>query len=81
MISVDLTLVRNDVAKKLNVKADQLPLTVQAPVGIAAQVCKMNASDLDQKLKNGQGACQAKTTNPALNQIILRHISPPNKQG
>lgn len=83
MISVDISNVRNDIAKdlssgswKLNIKPDQLPTTVQAPVSVAAEVCKMDANELTQKMQSGQAACQAKTTNQALDQIVLRQMGP-----
>ena len=80
MVTVSLKLVRNDIAKELNVRANQLPLRVQAPVGVAAQVCNMDANELRQKLQKGRAACQAKTTNQDLNNIVMRQMVPPQKQ-
>jgi|GEM_PF-6897130 len=79
MVSVDLSAVRSDIAKNLNVKADQLPQSVQAPVGVAAQACDMDAKDLADQMKSGQAACKAKTTTQALNQIVLRQMGSSQK--
>jgi len=79
MISVDLSSVRNDIAKNLNVKADQIPGTVQAPVGVAAQVCDKDANELTKQMQSGQASCKAKNTNQALNQIVLRQIGSSQK--
>jgi len=83
MVSVDISNVRNDIAKdlssgswKMNIKPDQLPTTVQAPVSVAAQVCEMDANELSQKMQSGQATCQVKKTNQALDQIVLRQIGP-----
>lgn len=79
MISVDLSSVRNDLAKNLNVKADQIPEMVQAPVGVAAQVCDKDANDLAKQMQSGQATCKAKTTSQALNQIVLRQMGSSQK--
>lgn len=79
MISVDLSSVRNDLAKNLNVKAEQIPEMVQAPVGVAAQVCDKDANDLAQQMQSGQATCKAKTTSQALNQIVLRQMGSSQK--
>ncbi len=79
MISVDLSSVRNDLAKNLNVKAEQIPEMVQAPVGVAAQVCDKDANDLAKQMQSGQATCKAKTTSQALNQIVLRQMGSSQK--
>src|SRR5512134_1896308 len=71
-VSVDISDVKADIAKNLNVDAATLPTTVQVPVGVAANVCGVGADQLAPgKQTAGQLAtCKATLTNNALEQAI-----------
>ncbi len=73
LVNVDVSNVANNIAKNINVDVSQIPVTVQVPVGIAANVCGVNANVLAQQ---GAGAakCTATSTSTALDQLVQRQI-------
>jgi len=73
LISVDVHNVANDIAKNINVDVSQVPVTVQAPIGVAATVCGVGVSVLGTQ-RGANPACTATSTSGALNQIVLRQI-------
>lgn len=73
LVNVDISNVANNIAQHLQVDVSQIPLTVQAPVGVAANVCGVNANVLAQQ-GAGLANCTATTTSTALNQIVQRQI-------
>lgn len=75
LVNVNLSNIRADIAKDINVDVSQIPVTVQAPIGVAANVCNVDANVLAQQSKQGGDAtCDATSTNTALNQIVQRQI-------
>lgn len=73
LVNVDISNVANNIAKNINVDVSQIPLTVQAPIGVAANVCGVNANVLAQQ-GAGLANCTATSTSTALNQIVQRQI-------
>ena len=73
LVNVDISNVANNIAQNINVDVSQIPVTVQAPIGIAANVCGVNANVL---ARQGTGAaqCTATSTSTALNQIVQKQI-------
>lgn len=73
LVNVDVSNVANNIAQNINVDVSQIPVTVQVPVGIAANVCGVNANVL---ARQGVGAaqCTATSTSTALNQLVQRQI-------
>ncbi len=71
LVNVDISNVANNIAQNINVDVSQIPVTVQAPIGIAANVCGVNANVL---ARQGTGAaqCTATSTSTALNQLVQR---------
>ena len=43
LVNVDLSNLRADIAKDINVNVSQIPVNAQVPVGIAANVCGVDA--------------------------------------
>jgi hypothetical protein len=75
LVNVNLEDVRVDIAKNIKVDVSQVPVTVQAPIGIAANVCNVAANVLaDQIKQEGTANCRAVTTSTALNEIVQRQI-------
>lgn len=75
LVNVNLTDVRVDIAKNINVDVSQVPVTVQAPIGVAANVCNVAANVLaQQRNQGGTASCDAKSTSQALDQIVQRQI-------
>ena|SRR5687768_5357384 len=74
LVNVDISNVANNIAKNINVDVSQIPVTVQAPIGVAANVCNVAANVLGQQAGSGGGSCTAQTTSTALNEIVQRQI-------
>jgi opacity protein-like surface antigen len=72
MVSVDLSKVAPSIATNIKVDASAVPLSVQAPVGVAANVCGVSASTLAQQ--TGGASCQATSTNAALDQVVQKQM-------
>ncbi len=73
LVNVDVSNVANNIAKNINVDVSQIPVTIQAPIGVAANVCGVNANVLAQQ-GAGLANCTATSTSTALNQIVQRQI-------
>ena len=73
LVNVNIENVAQDIAKNINVNVSQIPVTVQAPIGVAATVCGVAANILAEQ-KSGDTKCTAKSTNQALNQVVQRQI-------
>lgn len=68
----DINLVLVDV---LDLNVSQIPVTVQAPIGVAANVCNVAANVLAADVnQDGTATCDAQSTSRALNQIVLRNL-------
>lgn len=74
LINVDIRNVANNIAKNINVDVSQIPVTVQAPVTVAATVCNIAADVLGTQAASGSGSCTAKSTSSALDKIVLDQI-------
>ena len=66
--------IANNIARDLDVNVSQIPVTVQVPVGIAANVCDVSAAVLAQQKKDGDATCTATSTSTALNQAVQRSL-------
>jgi hypothetical protein len=75
LVNVNLTNVKTDIAKNINVDVSQIPVTIQAPVAVAANVCGVAVDVLTSQAQQGAAKCDAKTTNDALNQIVQTQLS------
>jgi hypothetical protein len=74
LVNVDVSNIRADIAKDINVNASQIPVNVQVPVGIAANVCGVDANVLAQQKQGSTPSCQAKNKSQALNQQVQRQL-------
>lgn len=75
LVNVDVSNVANNIAKNISVDVSQIPATVQVPVGIAANVCGLDANVLAKQAQGGTANCGATTTSVALDQLVQRKIS------
>lgn len=71
LVNVDISNVANNIARNINVDVSQIPVTVQAPIGIAANVCGVNANVLAQQ-GTGAAQCTATSTSNALDNLVQR---------
>ena len=75
LVNVDVSNVANDLAKNLSVDVSKIPVTVQVPVGVAANVCNVDANVLAKQKKGDQTAsCEASSTSQALNQVVGKNL-------
>ena len=74
LVNVDLSNLKADIAKDINVDVSQIPVNVQVPVGVAANVCGVDANVLARQDKGSSPACQAKNKSEALNQQVQRQL-------
>jgi len=51
-----------------------VPITVQVPVGVAANVCNVNANVLAQQAQRGDAQCDARSGSQALAQSVNRQM-------
>ena len=75
LVNVDLSGIAIQIADDIDVDVSQIPVTVQVPVGVAANVCNVAANVLAADINQAGGAeCRAENTSTALNQIVQRRI-------
>ena len=74
LVNVDLSNLRADIAKDINVDVSQIPVNVQVPVGVAANVCGVDANVLARQDTGSTPTCQGKNKSQALNQQVQRQL-------
>ncbi len=75
LVDVNLTNVKTEIAKNINVDVSQIPVTVRAPITVAANVCGVGVDVLSSQAQQAAAKCDAKTTNDALNQIVQTQLN------
>lgn len=75
LINVDLSNIRAEVAKNVNVALDRVPISIQLPVTVAANVCGVNVNVLSVQVPTGSSTCTATATSPSLEQEVRNQIS------
>lgn len=75
LVSVNLQNVLNNLSVSLNVNRDNIPVTAQVPVDVAASVCGVSVSALAASVANGHATCTATTTSPQLTQAVQQQIA------
>lgn len=77
LVVVNISNVANNLAQNLSVDVqDVIDIgSVQVPIGIAANVCGIDANVLAADAKDGAVSCDATTTNRALTQIVQRQLN------
>ena len=74
LVVVNVSNVANNLAQNLKVNVSQIPVTVQVPIGIAANVCDVSANVLAQQRKTGDAKCDAKSTSDAFNSVVSKQL-------
>jgi hypothetical protein len=74
LVNVDVSNFRADIAKDINVDVSQIPVNVQLPIGVAANVCGVDANVLARQQQSSTPSCQAKNKSTALNQQVQRQL-------
>jgi len=75
LVSVNLQNVLNNLSVSLKVNRDNIPVTAQVPIDVAANVCGVSVSALAASIANGQAGCTATTTTPQLTQAVQQQIA------
>ena len=74
LINVNLSDIRAEIAKNVNVNLDDVPITVQLPITAAANVCGVDVNLLSAQLGGGNNTCTAVTTSPTLEQTVTNQM-------
>jgi hypothetical protein len=75
LVSVNLQNVLNDLSVQLKVNRNNIPVTAQVPVNVAANVCGVSVSALAASAANGMAHCTATTTTPQLSQMVQQQMA------
>ena len=75
LVSVNLQNVLNDLSVSLQVNRNNIPVTAQVPVAVAASVCGVSVDVLAASAANGHASCTATTTSPQLTQAVQQQIA------
>jgi hypothetical protein len=70
LINVNLSDIRAEIAKNVDLALEDVPITIQLPVTVAANVCGVDVSLLSAQLNTGSNSCTAVTTSPTLEQTV-----------
>jgi hypothetical protein len=75
LVNVNVSGITVVLADVLDVEENQIPITVQAPIGIAANVCNVGANVLAAAIRqDGEANCDAQQTSEAFNNLVLKLI-------
>jgi hypothetical protein len=75
LVNVDLRNVLNNLSVSLQVNRDNIPVTAQVPIDVAASVCGVTVDALAASVANGHATCSATTTTPQLTQAVQQQIA------
>lgn len=75
LVSVNLQNVLNNLSVELNVNRNNIPVTAQVPIDVAASVCGVSVSALAASVASGTASCTATTTSAALTQLVQQQIA------
>jgi len=75
LVVVNISNVANNIARDLDVNVSNIPVTVQAPVSVAAVVCGLDVNVLARQRQEGPRRCTAESNSEALNRIVQRQLS------
>ena len=75
LVSVNLQNVLNDLSVSLQVNRNNIPVTAQVPIAVAASVCGVSVDVIAASAANGHATCTATTTSPQLTQAVQQQIA------
>ena len=77
LVDVDLrnANILSNIANHLNVNVSNVPITIQVPVDLAANVCGVSIDLLASAINHGGASCYAQGTSKALNKAVQRAIN------
>ena len=75
LINVNISDIRAEVAKNVNVSIENVPITVQLPIAAAAAVCGVDVNLLSVQFNAGNTTCTATTTSAELEQAVRNQMT------
>ena len=75
LVSVNLQNVLNNLSVSLKVNRDNIPVTAQVPIDVAASVCGVSVTALAASVASGTASCTATTVTPQLTQAVQQQIA------
>ena len=75
LINVNISDIRAEIAKDLDIALESVPITVQLPVTVAADVCGVNVNLLSVQVNTADNTCTATSISPALVQAVENQIA------
>jgi len=75
LVSVNLQNVLNDLSVSLQVNRNNIPVTAQVPIAVAASVCGVSVDVIAASAANGHATCTATTMSPQLTQAVQQQIA------
>lgn len=75
LVNVNIQDVLQDIAVDLNVEETNIPVTLQVPVSVAANVCDVDVNVLSAELDTGEATCVAVTGSQELTQIVQQEMT------
>jgi hypothetical protein len=74
LINVNLSDIRAEIAKNVDVALERVPITIQLPVTVAANVCGVNVNLLSVQVDTGNNTCTATTSSVELEQAVKNQV-------
>ena len=75
LVNVNLQNVLNNLSVSLKVNRDNIPVTAQVPINVAASVCGVSVTALAASVASGTASCTATTVTPQLTQAVQQQIA------
>jgi hypothetical protein len=75
LVNVNIQDVLQDIAVDLNVSDTNIPVTLQVPISLAANVCDVSVNVLSAQVASGDASCAAVTGSQELTQIVQQEMS------
>ena len=75
LINVNISDIRAEIAKDLDIALESVPITVQLPVTAAANVCGVDVNLLSVQVNTADNTCTATASSPALVQAVENQIA------
>jgi hypothetical protein len=75
LVNVNLQNILNDLSVSLQVNRNNIPVTAQVPIAVAASVCGVSVDVIAASAANGHASCTATTTSPQLTQAVQQQIA------
>ena len=75
LVSVNIQDLLQDIAVELNIEETSIPVNVQLPVNVAANVCDVEVIALSAEIDSGTATCTAVTGSQELTQVVQQQVA------